>query len=364
MKTKLCLLFFILCAMLSGCTSAQNEQREVPELLEPVGVELDFAAAQIRNLYTVNTYSAAVVPHVEEMYFTVDGIVEDVFVSLGSSVRKGDPLITLDEDALLEQEERLAEELTYTRQIHANANRMAELDIQIAKLQLENMKLSEADNIALSQAQTAIDLQELRLRQTREEQQIAIGETERQLEDVRAKIGQNVLIAPFDGTIIAINDLRTDYNVSAYDPILQIADDSRMRVEGEFVSQSILESAHEIYALIGDEKYPLEYIPLDMTEYLKVVFGGGTLRTQFSFVQPPEDVSCGDYAAVCIVTGYVENALTVPANAVYTDSAGRYVYRLDGEQRVRVNVHTGLSNSLYIQITDGLEEGDMVYVKE
>lgn len=352
------------CLLLSGCAQQAAEQ-EVPVLLEPAGVELDYAQAQMMDLCTIITYSSAVVPYVEEMHFTVDGTVEDVLVTLGSSVKKGDTLITLNQETLLEEEAERIAELSYTRSIYANDEQMQQIDLQIASLQLEEMKNSGADAASIASAQADIDMAELKMRQEQEQHALELAKLEEKLAKLQEKIGQNELVAPFDGIIVAMDDLRAEYSVTAYDTVIQIADESRLQLSGDFISETYVRGAHEIYALIGDRKYALEAVAVDMTEYLTTIFAGGTLHTRFDFVGEHDDVSCGDYAAICVVTGYVENALAVPCNALYSDSAGRYVYRLaeDGT-RVRVNVHTGLSNSLYIQITEGLEEGDSVYVKE
>ncbi len=352
------------CIFLGGCASAPTGS-EAPELLEPAGVELDYAPATVMDLYTTTAYSSAVVPHVEELFFTVDGTVEDVRVTLGSQVKKGDVLITLDEESLLEQEESMLANLEYTRATYENALKIAALDQQIASLQLEEMRKSGASDVQIAQKQADISMTELQNRQTQEQYALHLSELEAELEQLQKKIGENELVAPCDGTVVAIDDLRAEYGVSAYDVIVQIADESKLRLSGEFITEGNLRSAHEIYALIGPEKYPLRYIPVDMDEYLSTVFAGGTLHTEFEFVDGQPDVASGDYAAVCVVTGFVEDALCIPVNALYSDSAGRYVYKLEEDgSRSRVSVHTGSTNKLYIQITEGLEEGDQVYVKE
>ena len=95
------------------------------------------------------------------------------------------------------------------------------------------------------------------------------------------------------------------------------------------------------------------------------VLSGGTPTSRFRFVDPlPEDVAAGDYAAVCLVSKSVPDALLIPANALFRDSSGKYVYvyEADGETRVRRSVETGVATDWQVQITDGLEEGEIVYV--
>lgn len=361
MKTKIVLLLLAVC-IAAGCTPSLAE---APALLEPAGVELDYAAVQVMDLYTVTPYTGGVIPYTEDLSFSVDGAVETVHVSLGSTVKAGDALITLDEEALIEEAEELEQNLEYMRRINANAVESARIDIQIAQLRLDEMKKNGASDAEIIRAQSGIDMMELKLRQSMEEQQIGIAGMEKELAALREKIGQNVLTAPYDGVIVSIASLREESAVAAYDPVIRIADESRIKISCEYISQNTIKTAHEIYALVGGEKYALEYIPMDMDEYLSAIFSDAPLTTEFGFVQEPSELSCGEFAVVCVVTGYVPDALVIPCNALYIDSAGRYVYKLgeDG-QRSRVSVHTGSTNSLYFQITEGLEEGDLVYVKE
>ena len=58
-----------------------------------------------------------------------------------------------------------------------------------------------------------------------------------------------------------------------------------------------------------------------------------------------------------------ENVLTIPANALYRDEKGRYVYKIVDKQRVRCNVTIGITNEIKVEILEGLQEGDVVYVQ-
>ncbi|MBQ4085763.1 MAG: biotin/lipoyl-binding protein [Clostridia bacterium] len=360
MKKKICLLFLAVCMALCGAAQA-----EVPELLEPAGIELDYAAAQAMDLYTVTLYNAAVIPYTEDLWFEVDGTVEQVHVHLGSRVQKGDALITLDEEALMEQEAELLEEIAYTKQVHANANELSEIDIRIATVRLDSMRANGSSETAIVQAEANIDMMELKLAQTKAEQAITIAKMEKELAKVQEKIGRNVLVAPFDGVVVSIDNLRAEYGVAAYEPVIRLADETQLLLSSDYIGQNTVKGANDIYALIGSRQYALEYVPVEMDEYLTAVFSEAPLKTKFTFAGEHADVACGEYAAICVVTGMVEDALCIPCNALYSDNAGRYVYKLDEDgQRVRVNVHTGSTNGLYFQITDGLEEGDLVYVKE
>ena len=76
----------------------------------------------------------------------------------------------------------------------------------------------------------------------------------------------------------------------------------------------------------------------------------------------------GMTAGVDIRIEGVDDALLIPAEALHQSSSGYYVYtgydEDSGEFSGRTDVVPGLSNSSYVEIKSGLEEGDTVYYTE
>ena len=54
----------------------------------------------------------------------------------------------------------------------------------------------------------------------------------------------------------------------------------------------------------------------------------------------------------------------MPSGAVMNDSGGKYVYVDEDGSRVRRTVRAGVSTDGLVQIIEGLEEGEAVYVKD
>ena len=82
-------------------------------------------------------------------------------------------------------------------------------------------------------------------------------------------------------------------------------------------------------------------------------------------IDKTDDMLSGMSATVVIVIEGVDDALLIPVDALYQTSSTSYVYteydESTGELSGMVEVTTGLSNSSYVEITSGLEEGDTVY---
>ncbi len=82
-------------------------------------------------------------------------------------------------------------------------------------------------------------------------------------------------------------------------------------------------------------------------------------------IEKTDDMLSGMSASVVITIEGVDNALLIPVDALHQTSSTAYVYteynESTGEFSGMTEVTTGLSNSSYVEITDGLKEGDTVY---
>lgn len=70
----------------------------------------------------------------------------------------------------------------------------------------------------------------------------------------------------------------------------------------------------------------------------------------------------GMNVSAVIITERKENVLAIPIAAIYEDSSGIYVYitRDNGETRTRVDITTGISDGVNVEVTSGLSENDVI----
>ncbi len=67
-------------------------------------------------------------------------------------------------------------------------------------------------------------------------------------------------------------------------------------------------------------------------------------------------------ARVEIITDEKENALVVPISALKTDSTGSYVMVANGKEQEKRYVSTGIYSDEYVEILDGLSDGDKIAI--
>ncbi len=365
MRKGMCLLAMLLAAaLLGGCA---QEAVEIPELMEPVGVQSDMAAAYIGEIFEMTYYDASVVPYVEELYFEVDGQVEAVHVYPGKEVEAGDVLIELDQEAQQEKAEQLRSSIEYAERDNAYSDALAELDIEMLRTELKQLMAQGGTETQIALKQNEIAQKEAALRQTKALREPELEAQRKALEDAEALLDKNVIRAPFTGRIVYGKEITQGSWISAYDPLIFLADDTRLELRSEYVSSGLLDNASRVYARVLDQDYEIEVEPIDQKEYISTVLAGGTIYTDYLPVGPEDKLDrleAGQYAAICVLTGYIPDALLVPSGAVLRDTDGKYVYVDENGSRVRRAVVTGMSTDGLVQIKEGLEEGEVVYVKD
>lgn len=357
MKKWICgLVCLLLCA---PCARAE----QVPQLIEPAGVQLNATKAFIGDISNITVYPASVVPYVEEFFFEQEGVIEEMHVIIGQEVKAGDPLITLDTEAETERVEMLRRQLEELETNTAYEQKLGQLDLAILDAEWRHLQKQDETAAALKK----LDMEEKKLAlklaadvRTLEKEQL-ISEMER----LQAEIQKNVLYAPFDGRVAYMsNEWRHGDYVSAYTPLVYLVDDTRLFVESDYISNTILDSAHAVYAQVGSGHYAMTAMPVDEKKYMAQVLAGLKLRRQFTFDEPDETLEAGQYAVVCVESNFRPDVLLVPTNTLYTADRTRYLYVMENGVRVRREVKVGVTTDWHTQIIDGLQEGELVYVKE
>ena len=353
-----------LCAAMCVLALGSVRAEDVPELQAPAGLKLSSATVKVEDMMTVSVYEGAAVAYMEALDFETDGQIGEVNVVVGQQVKAGDVLMTLDQESEIERRESLQEEIAAKETNLRYDEALAKIDLDILNLELERLGSQlPRDEKAVALKQLEIESFQLNVSM---EQELALLELDRlraelaALEDESAKAQ---MIAPFDGRVMFVTELYPGTRVGAYSPLLYLADDSRVSLEVEYITETNLARAHGIYALADGERLEVSPQPVDTAEILSKAVSGEELTTKFD-VLSGRVPSPGTYAVVCVESGYVEDALVIPANALFTGMSGRYVYVVENGVRTRRDVKTGVTNVRHVQILEGLEEGEEVYVPD
>ncbi len=377
---------------LSGC-SQSIPTITTPDLIDPVNIIEDSVRVTREDIINMDVIEGIVEPDLTELNFPISGIFKEWHVVIGDRVKQGDVLGELDETVLLEEVERL--NTAYEDLIKANqeSNNMLHESITIANLQI---KQKEAQIKELKKTNTSSDLEEgatdetknedeikkqilalttevellkidiegyqLTLKQNEELQNMETDKLKKELDAAKLKIGSNQLIAPFDGEVVAMVEVWGGNQITADKPVMALADTTIKQIKTPYVSEASLQKVDRYYAIINGVETDVTYVPYDADELAALKVSGATIKSGWQ-VDQSIPLEYSDLAMICIVKEYHENTLTIPAESLYVDNTGSYVYRIKEGIRERVPVAVGIRNVMSVEILEGLEEGDEVHVK-
>ena len=288
---------------------------------------------------TVNcTYMAA---KQEQLGFELGGeYIDQIYVSEGQQVQKGDLLAELVYDNL--KEEILA------------------MEYECERLRLQKEHLLE--NISLDQQIEDFDLVESRYAKELQEAEDTIYVAELRLEELKTDLQKRQIYAGMDGTVIQVKRIKEGARSTSGEIVITNADiDTNVfMVEGE-EARYFTPGMHTTVKC-GKNMYEVvvaEAAELGLTEYQQ----DNELVAYLRLNQPDPTLEDGKKGKIEVILETRSDVLYVPKGAVKTADGKKLVYMLDENGlRVMQNVEIGLKTDEYIEIISGLEEGDSIII--
>ena len=358
-KIVVWVLILLFMVSLTGC---EDSVQNVPELLEPVELGITTFTVQRDTIYTTRTLAGEIVPHVEELYFTTDGILDEIYVFPGDKVEEGQVLASLNVEATQKEIDRLDNEAYEISMVGKYTDRQIEADIGIAKVELEKLQAEGASQQACSEKELQIVQLEMQLKQAQELRNVELNNRYSSINTLQESLKTTQLTAPFAGSIVYVQDIRSGAAVQGYSTLLCIADDSRIALQTEYMKESIFTSADKLYAHILDKTYDITYLPYSTDAPPSTIQSIKDENSKFSVDAKPGELEIGQFAAVMVLHDYKENVLTLPSGTLRQDTIGYYVHKLVDGQPVRCDIKVGVKADTKFEILEGLSEGDVVCV--
>jgi membrane fusion protein (multidrug efflux system) len=286
-----------------------------------------------------------------DIYAKVSGFVKDLKVDIGSKVKKGQILITLEAPELMSQlvaaESRLkAQEASYTASM-SNYNRLVETSKTPGTISPSDLEQAEAKKNA--------DLANLE----------AVRASYKEVNDIRNYL---VIRAPFHGTITARN-----VNIGAYVgpsgrgsevPVLVLQQQDKLRLV-----MSVPESSGRNFRQGSEVNFKVSSFPSENFN-AKLTRLSGALDTRLRAQRAEADIDnkqgrliAGSVADVNFVLRSSPDSFIVPKSALVNSAEGVYVIRIVNGKADRVNVTSGLEANGQLEVVGTLVEGDVLLKK-
>lgn len=291
----------------------------------------------------------------ENLFFTGDSKVDgkklkELYVRSGDIVKKGQPIAELD---------------------------VTDLQKQLRTKQLEFRK-DEAEMKKTLRDSDTMDPVDL------EQAKIAFEEKRQVLQDLQSDIGNAVLTAPFDGTIVTVS-VQKGATIKAYDPIALLADTTRLTVAAELNNKEDLNKIALGMPVevdingAGKQKGKIKRLPV-ITEdnnqnggfnggYDPNGNGNGQKQDSIDkyliveLDKMPKEVSRGTPLSISVITNRKENAIVIPLVALRQIGSRTYVQVVDEQGKREVDVEIGQQTSTDVEILKGLTPGQKVVGK-
>lgn len=351
---------------LAGCKEQVTEK--APELVDAVGVDMDTAEVVRMDLSGVVSYSAQIVPKIEEISFLSSGSIDELKVSVGDHVKKGQLLATLSGNS--GKAKQLREEINNLKAANEDVNKQSLYDIDMMEENLKSLRKKRKAvkksgrkqmDRQITEVEENIKIAEEKLRQQKELQQLEIRQKERELSEEQGTQKNGKLYSPINGEIVGTTG-GSGYMVQGGNTAFQVANMEAPRLKTVYISNAKLASASQYVAVVNGKQYEVELEEQELSRE-EIERSTHPANTWFDFVDTSVDAKVGKSATLNLYTDAVENALVVPANAVFQSGEESYVYLVDGDAKTKVVVTTGTKTDAYVQIESGVKEGDIVYVE-
>ena len=320
--------------LFAGCTDTDPQQLKEkliggnkPERVIPVGIQsIDSIGGIVRNTYPGNLEEGQSV----DMAFKYGGIIDRINVKEGSSVRRGQVLACVSSPSM-ESTRRSAQ---------ATLNQAQDAYDRLKKVH-DNGSLPEIkwqEMVAnLEKAQAAVDLAD-------------------------AMLMENVLIAPFNGTVASLN-AEVGENVTPLKPIMRIISTQGITVkisvpENEIHQLAMGEEADIVIPALGDRHYHGKIIEKGMTASLVT----HSYPVKVLIEQPDKELYPGMIARV-VFHSEVSKGIVIPANAVLINREGKFVWVAEDGQATRRPITVAGYSGEGVIVSEGLRPGDRVIVE-
>lgn len=314
--------------LLSSCFLLPKEDEILaPPLMEPPEIQYNLIEAKrdtIENKVVASGHFIFAENH--SLHFKHrGGRLLDIYVTYNQEVRKGDILAELDTDDL-------------TMQI-----RRQELAVRKAEVNLDRVRTIGGDKYQRTLAE--LDVQLARL----------------QLEGLRNELAKARLLSPIDGIVTYIATLQEGDAVSAYRTVVQVAEPDELLLAYDGMNRSDFRNGMEVGVRIGDRDYtgtvvrtPLE-APLDVSEQMREM-------VLVEVANLPSDVGPGAYGTITLVLERSEDTIVIPRNLVHHYMGRKFVYVMSDGLREERSIETGIQTAAEVEVLAGLEEGETLVV--
>lgn len=196
----------------------------------------------------------------------------------------------------------------------------------------------------------------------------AVENAQRQVDKAKKKVEDGRIVASQNGELLALSISEGD-NVTAFDPVIEIADPSQLEVAAELGAEQMKQLAEGQPAEIALLSRPDVPLPAIIRQMPAPYGSGGSgavqeqdRTTRFKLLDlKGQAVEAGvTIVKIKIVLEHKDSVLWLPPDAIRAFEGRRFVVVRTGDRERRVTIKTGIETDDKVEILEGLKQGDVV----
>jgi membrane fusion protein (multidrug efflux system) len=304
---------------------------EVPErVVPPVNVEVSEVTA-IPVMADMLELPATLEPNkVVEVPVELAGKIENVFVTEGEEVEKGQLILKLDTKLLEAELQRAKAQAEYDRRTYDRSMELLEKGV-LNRSQVEEVEArSTISSVALDVAKTRLE---------------------------RATVE-----APFSGVLNVLSREAGEY-VSPGDTVAQIVEVARVKVVVQIPERDVRYLSKGSRIQLSADSLPGSVFSGEVTYISEVAdISTRTTRIEVTVENSKRRLHTGMIVRAKIPRRQLHNVVMIPLSAVIPLEDGRVVYVASGNRAERRRVELGFLRGTEVQILSGLSPGDLLIV--
>jgi len=317
-----------------------------------------------------------------ELAFELSGIIEEICVSPGDRVKKGDVIARLNADDYeleLARANYKAAAIKLAEAEESYKNQVADAKQKLETAEVSYEPMEQAPELYTKQE---IALQKIELEAARQDYEAAVKDNtavesakasleqaEINLKKAEKDLAATVLKSPVDGTVLQVNYEVGKRVSSDTDSIAVISVGDTVSVAASINELDVAGVKKGMKAEVEFEAIPGEKFTGTVTgiKPMPEVDSSGivTYEADITLDGSDERIKSGMTASVTIILEERKNVLLVPSEAVRRAKGGTVVEKIgENGEITEQRVKTGLNDGSNVEIIEGLEEGDTVVVRQ
>jgi len=362
-KLRTCSLSLSLCILLSGCSILPKEEAAksltITKNIEGVEYQMDLVRkGDVTQETTVNCMYEQTKE--SSLSFTVDDrLVDDVYVKKGDTVSHGMLLASLHTSNLEEDIANTEYEINKYNLLIAQTTALMEFDKTARREKRDREYYVTMEYAALQQYDKETESILYNYTTQIEDLTDDLSLAQMKLEALQKEKDESLLYADMSGTVSYIKQNLVGSLSTSSEAVITIIDGTDCVFScDDLTYASYFKEGTPITIETGFGKVSTEYeaVPLNI--------GSWSEKMQFQLRTPDPELEIGTTGIIHLILEERKDVLNISKAALHSANDKYYVYKLDENNvRTQVFISIGLIGTKFVEVTDGLAEGDYVIIE-